>query len=68
MKYTTNIKCGGCIAAVTPALDAAVGPGNWKVELENPQKVLSIDVADGNVPDITAILAGVGYKAEALPA
>ena len=68
MKYATNIKCGGCIAAVTPALDAAVGAGNWKVDLENPQKVLSFSVADAALPDIPQLLAGVGYKAEALPA
>lgn len=68
MKYATNIKCGGCIAAVTPALDAAVGPGNWNVELENPQKVLSFSVPDAALPDIPQVLAAVGYKAEALPA
>lgn len=68
MKYATNIKCGGCIAAVTPALDAAVGPGNWKVDLENPQKVLSFLVPDAALPDIPQLLAAVGYKAEVLPA
>jgi copper chaperone len=68
MKYSTNIKCGGCIAAVTPALDAAVGSGNWKVELENPLKVLSFSVPESALPDIPQVLAAVGYKAEALPA
>jgi hypothetical protein len=41
-KFKTNIKCDGCIAKVTPALNETVGQGNWNVDLQNPNKVLTI--------------------------
>ncbi len=60
--YKTNIKCGGCIAAVTPFLNEAVGEGNWQVDTQNPNKVLTV-----NHPDATVVKQAIekaGYKAE----
>jgi len=42
-KFKTNINCGGCLAAVTPALDARVGKGNWNVDTGNPDKTLTVN-------------------------
>ncbi|MDQ2752485.1 MAG: heavy metal transport/detoxification protein, partial [Bacteroidota bacterium] len=42
IELKTNINCGGCIAKVTPALNEAVGKGNWKVDTQNPKKVLTV--------------------------
>ncbi|WP_246229488.1 heavy-metal-associated domain-containing protein [Mucilaginibacter humi] len=40
LKFKTNINCGGCIAKVTPALNQAVGEGNWQVNTDIPEKHL----------------------------
>ncbi|MDN4164793.1 heavy metal transport/detoxification protein [Cytophagales bacterium LB-30] len=40
--FKTNIKCGGCVATVTPHLDEAIGAGNWSVDTNDPGKLLSV--------------------------
>lgn len=42
LKFNTTINCGGCIKAVTPALNQAVGVGNWQVDTANPAKILTV--------------------------
>jgi len=43
IKLKTNIKCGGCIATVTPFLNQSVGEGNWQVDTQSPDKVLTVN-------------------------
>ena len=42
MKFKTTIKCSGCIAKATPFLNEKVGKDNWEVDIENPDKVLTV--------------------------
>jgi copper chaperone len=42
LQFKTNIKCGGCIEKVKPALDQVVGAGNWKVDITSPEKTLTL--------------------------
>lgn len=42
LKFKTDIKCGGCIAKVTPHLNEAVGENNWSVDIADPAKILSV--------------------------
>lgn len=39
IKLKTNINCGGCIASVTPFLNANPNIKKWEVDTNNPQKV-----------------------------
>jgi copper chaperone len=64
-KFRTTIKCAGCVAKVTPFLNEAVGESNWKVDYENPEKVLTVTQGDDKSKVIQA-LEKAGYKAEAL--
>lgn len=66
MKFKTNIKCGGCIAAVSPTLDQAVGAGNWQVDLVDPGRILDIPSDNVDPQYIQKILAAIGYQAEAV--
>jgi copper chaperone len=63
-KFKTNIKCDGCIAKVTPALNETVGQGNWNVDLQNPNKVLTIQNDSVKTETIEEALKKVGYKME----
>lgn len=65
MKFKTNIKCGGCIAAVTPVLDAVVGIGNWQVDLSDPLKVLTLP-ENASLEEIKSKLTAIGYQMETL--
>jgi copper chaperone len=64
-KFKTTIKCAGCVAKVTPFLNEAVGESNWKVDYENPDKLLTVTQSDDKSKVIQA-LEKAGYKAEAI--
>ncbi|MDH6309296.1 copper chaperone [Dysgonomonas sp. PFB1-18] len=44
--FKTNINCGGCIAKVTPFMDAVEGISSWNVDTTNKNKILTV-VSDG---------------------
>ena len=62
-KFKTNIKCSGCVAAVTPHLNEAVGEANWNVDINDPSKILNVttDTSDTKVMDA---VRKAGYKIE----
>lgn len=63
LKFKTNIKCGGCVATVTPFLNEI--SSKWSVDTENPDKVLSIDTDEPvNPKQVISALDAAGYKAE----
>lgn len=63
-KFKTNIKCGGCIATVTPHLNGLNGVGNWKVDLESPDRVLTVESNGATESQIMNSVTTAGYKIE----
>ncbi len=62
-QFKTNIKCGGCVAKVTPHLDALKGIRSWEVNLQNPDKILTV-IADGaKAEEVKKAVAGAGFTA-----
>ncbi|MFN7312424.1 MAG: heavy-metal-associated domain-containing protein [Bacteroidota bacterium] len=41
-KFKTNIKCGGCVATVTPFLNQINTIENWQVDTTNVDKILTV--------------------------
>ena len=66
LKFKTNIKCGGCIAAVTPHLNQLNGIKNWQVDTVNPDKILTIDSDGLSAHEIILKIQKAGYTAELL--
>jgi copper chaperone len=65
LKFKTNIKCSGCIATVTPFLNKTVGENNWQVDIQAPEKVLTVQAADkAKETAVIQSLQEAGYKAE----
>ena len=67
MKFKTTIKCSGCLANVTPALNSIAGEDNWEVDIQTPEKLLTIS-SDDELSE-TAVINAIetaGYKAERL--
>jgi copper chaperone len=63
-QFKTNINCGGCIAKVTPHLNSIKGLEKWDVNIENPNKVLTV-IADGiKAKQVQEAVAKAGFKAE----
>jgi len=63
LKFKTNIKCMGCISTVTPVLNDKAGTNKWKVDLQDPDKTLSVE-GNAKPEEIVEALKGVGYQAE----
>ncbi|HYH14996.1 MAG TPA: heavy metal transport/detoxification protein [Flavisolibacter sp.] len=65
LQFKTNIKCSGCVAKTTPYLNEAIGEDNWEVDVQNPNKILTV-ATDAKVDEKTVIQAieKAGYTAE----
>ncbi len=66
VQFKTNIKCSGCIAKVTPVLNQAVGEDNWEVDIQNPDKVLTVSAHGISEARIQSAVEEAGFKAEKL--
>lgn len=65
LKFKTNIKCNGCIVTVTPFLNKTVGEHNWEVDLQSPEKTLTVKTDDTTKEGkVIQSLQEAGYKAE----
>jgi len=62
----TNINCGGCVARVTPALNATVGEGNWNVDTANPKKILTVTTDKVDKSDVVKAVQKAGFRVEEL--
>lgn len=66
IEVKTNIMCGSCIAKVTPVLNETFGQDNWKVDTQNPKKILTVSTEDANETDVIKAVEKAGYRAEEL--
>ena len=66
LKFKTNIKCMGCVSQVTSALNKAVGAENWEVNIQTPDKQLTIQGEDLNADLVIAAVKEAGFKAETI--
>lgn len=61
--FKTNIKCNGCIATVTPFLNGEKQIEEWKVDLENPERILSVKSESISSESVVDLLKKAGYTA-----
>lgn len=64
LKLKTNINCSGCVAKVTPSLNETVGENNWKVDTQNPNKILTVSGTEVNKNEVIRAVQKAGFKAE----
>ncbi|MEX2640893.1 MAG: heavy-metal-associated domain-containing protein [Balneolales bacterium] len=64
LKFKTNIKCSGCVDKVTPFLDEWAGKDNWKVDVQDPYRILTVVSEDIQPSTIRTALEEAGYKGE----
>lgn len=65
-QFRTNINCSGCVAQITPYLDANNEIKSWKVETGKPEKILTIETDHLSGEMIETIVKNAGFKAERL--
>ena len=55
------MRCGSCVVAIKPHLDRVVGVDRWKVDIESPDKTLSVD-DDAPIEALKEAVAQAGYQ------
>lgn len=65
LQFKTTINCGGCIKAVTLALDQAVGAGNWQVDTANSDKILTVTSDQVTAAQIVQAVEVAGFEIQA---
>jgi copper chaperone len=68
LKFKTTIKCGGCIATVTPFLNKIEGISTWSVDTNSPDKILTIETESVSAEEIESVLKSAGYQAKPIQA
>lgn len=65
-RFKTNLKCGGCVQSVRPYLDGIKEIREWSVDLNDPDRLLSVDSDSVDPGKIILAFAAAGYTAEAI--
>lgn len=63
-KFKTNINCGSCIKSVTPFLNDLDNIDLWKVDTENPDKILTVELDNEDSESVIEAVTKAGYKIE----
>ncbi|HEY4289904.1 MAG TPA: heavy metal transport/detoxification protein [Puia sp.] len=64
-KFRTNLKGPECVATIAPFLDTVLGTNRWTVDLDDPDKTLTIHVGDpGHTQLVESAIKVAGYKTE----
>jgi copper chaperone len=64
LKFKTNIQCTNCLAKVTPKLNEQNDIESWNVDLQDPERTLTVNTANLNPEDIKKAVLKVGFVAE----
>jgi len=68
LKFKTNVKCGGCIATVTPYLNQVKGIAGWNVDTTDSLKIMTVETEGISAEEITLVMKTAGYQAELITA
>lgn len=66
MKFKTNARCQGCVAAISSALAPIVGADKISFDLDSADRVMSVDAPENLAGEIERLVATAGFKAERL--
>lgn len=64
IQFKTNLSCGGCVSKVQSDLDNAVGIGNWSVDINNEDKILTVHATEISEEEVKAIVKRKGFQIE----
>jgi len=64
LKFKTTINCGGCLAKVTPFLNAEKGIEKWDVDINNPEKTLTVEACEIEADRVMEAVKKAGFKIE----
>jgi len=63
-EFKTNIMCNGCVQTLKPFLDSNSEILKWKVDLQSPDRILTVESDLLSEASIKSMVKKAGYKAE----
>ena len=64
--FKTNIQCGNCLSKVSPKLNEQSGIHAWQVDLQDPERTLTVETDVLNSEDIQKAVLKAGFIAPAV--
>ncbi len=64
LKFKTNIQCTNCLAKVTPKLDEQNEIESWNVDLQDPERTLTVNTENLEPEAIKKAVLKAGFIAE----
>lgn len=63
--FSTSMRCGACLARVSPLLDASAAVETWSADLDDPRKLLRVQlVAPAQAGSVVDLLQQAGFDGE----
>lgn len=62
LRFKTNLKCSGCVKAITPGLESLNLIESWNVNLESPEKVLEVESETDISDQVMESIKKAGYQ------
>jgi copper chaperone len=66
LQFKTNIQCGNCLSKVSPKLNEQSGIQSWQVDLQDPERTLTVESDVLNAGDIQKAVLKAGFIATAV--
>lgn len=64
--FKTSLKCGGCVKAITPAMDEIEGITSWSAELASMPCILTVESDTDVEQEVISAVEKAGYNIEKL--
>jgi len=61
-RFTTNLNCASCVAAVTPLLNGEPAIVRWSVDTNDPRKVLTIEGDSVSTTTVEQLVQEAGFR------
>ena len=66
LQFKTNIQCSNCLSKVSPKLNEQSGIRTWQVDLQDPDRTLTVETDTLNPEDIKKAVLKAGFIATAV--
>ncbi len=63
LSFKTNIQCSNCLSKVGPKLNEQAEIYNWAVDLQDPNKTLTVETNSLDAEDIRKVVLKAGFIA-----
>ena len=66
LSFKTNIQCGNCLSKVSPKLNEQADIHRWSVDLQDPNRTLTVETETLDTEDIRKTVLKAGFIATAI--